>query len=338
MKVKLITILALVCTTTVALADSVTDFLAVRKANKLTTISGVQALDSLIGTKVLEVRAHLKGVVKVGQDASLLLENPDQSSLTIRTANLPDWLDGTDLDIRLIVKASRASEVSPLETTMLAVTTESLIKKFDPMAVTAKPKATVKSTTPAADPRNPLRGPIGRGSKPSPSRGGSSSRSAVSVAEAIPIYAGFIKKRNKRLTDQECWDIASLVIEFSSQNKVDPRLIMAMAIQESNFNPNATSRAGAQGLLQLMPGTAAGLGVRNSYDITQNLFGAVKLISNHLVNYTKKTGDPGRALELALAAYNAGAGAVKRHGGIPPYRETQNYVRRIIAIYSELAS
>ncbi|MEQ1821013.1 MAG: transglycosylase SLT domain-containing protein [Fimbriimonadaceae bacterium] len=340
---KLITILAVVCATTLALADSVTDYIGIRKANKISGVSGVQALDSLVGTKIFEIKARLKGIVKVGDDAALVLENPDQTSLSIRTGTLPDWLDGTDVDIRLIVKASREGELAPLETTLLAVIPEAMIKKYDPVPVTPKAKttkSTTTSTTSSRDPRNPLSGPIGRRGN-SASRSSSTPRSSSgskSASEAIPIYADYIKKRNRRLSDDQCYAIADSVIRYSLQYGVDPRLVMAMAIQESNFNPNATSHAGAQGVLQLMPGTAAGLGVGDSYDITQNIRGAVKLIASHYASYLKKTGSHDDARVLMLAAYNAGPSAVKRFGGVPPYNETQNYVKRILAIYYELIS
>ncbi len=111
---------------------------------------------------------------------------------------------------------------------------------------------------------------------------------------------------------------------------------MAMVMVESGFNPSATSRTGAMGLGQLMPGTAAGMGVSHAYDSIENLYGTVRLIRNHIENYQRTTGDGYTSLVLALAAYNAGAGAVSRHGGVPPYRETQNYVRKVISIYRAL--
>lgn len=82
-----------------------------------------------------------------------------------------------------------------------------------------------------------------------------------------------------------------------------------------------------------MPGTAKWMGVNNAYDINDNLYGTVKLIRFHLDDYKKQTGDQFEQLVLAIAAYNAGMGAVKRAGGVPPFRETQNYVRRVISLY-----
>ena len=105
---------------------------------------------------------------------------------------------------------------------------------------------------------------------------------------------------------------------------VDPALLAGLVRQESNFNPTAKSPAGASGLTQLMPGTAAGLGVSDATDPKQALDGGAKYLSQQLKAFD---GDVARA----LAAYNAGPGAVQRFGGVPPYAETQNYVRKVQA-------
>ncbi|MNN81932.1 Soluble lytic murein transglycosylase precursor [compost metagenome] len=99
-------------------------------------------------------------------------------------------------------------------------------------------------------------------------------------------------------------------------------MVRAIIHAESAFNPTALSRAGAQGLMQLMPATARRFGVTDAYDSGQNIRGGVKYLSWLLRRFN---GD----LTLAAAGYNAGEGAVDRHGGVPPYRETQYYVRRV---------
>jgi soluble lytic murein transglycosylase-like protein len=105
---------------------------------------------------------------------------------------------------------------------------------------------------------------------------------------------------------------------------LDPALLAGLVKQESGFDPNAGSPAGARGLTQLMPGTAAGLGVTNVLDPAQSLDGGAKYLRQQLDAFG---GDVARA----LAAYNAGPGAVTRYGGVPPYAETQNYVRAVQA-------
>lgn len=120
-------------------------------------------------------------------------------------------------------------------------------------------------------------------------------------------------------------DYAALFQAAGAAHDVDPALLAAVAQVESGMNPSAVSPAGAQGLMQLMPGTAADLGVADPFDPAQAVDGAARLLRSHLDRFG--------TVELALAAYNAGAGAVSRHGGIPPYPETQAYVRRVLDHY-----
>lgn len=104
---------------------------------------------------------------------------------------------------------------------------------------------------------------------------------------------------------------------------LDPALLTALIEVESDFDPQAASPAGAKGLMQLMDSTAASLGVSDPFDPVQNVMGGARLLRQLLDRY-------GGDLRLALAAYNAGASAVDQHGGVPPYRETQAYVSRVL--------
>ncbi|MGN0018614.1 MAG: lytic transglycosylase domain-containing protein [Candidatus Gastranaerophilaceae bacterium] len=120
--------------------------------------------------------------------------------------------------------------------------------------------------------------------------------------------------------------ILSMIDKVAQKHGVDEKLVRALVRQESGFNPNATSHCGAQGLMQLMPATAKGLGVKDAYNPVQNVEGGVKYLKNLLNKYN------GNVI-LALAAYNAGPGAVDKYDGVPPYKETQNYVKSILANY-----
>lgn len=111
--------------------------------------------------------------------------------------------------------------------------------------------------------------------------------------------------------------------EASRTYGVSKSLLLAVAKQESNYDPNSVSHAGAQGIMQLMPGTAKTLGVKNAFDPYENIMGGAKLLRDNIRAFG--------SVPLALAAYNAGPGAVKKYSGVPPYKETQDYVKKIMA-------
>jgi hypothetical protein len=120
--------------------------------------------------------------------------------------------------------------------------------------------------------------------------------------------------------------INAIVDQVSADHGLDPSLAKAVIKVESNYNPDAISHAGAMGLMQLMPATAASLGVKNAYDINENINGGIKLLKSLLDSFS---GD----IKLTLAAYNAGGPKVREYGGIPPIPETQNYVKKVLEIY-----
>ncbi len=119
--------------------------------------------------------------------------------------------------------------------------------------------------------------------------------------------------------------LSNLIQEAAQKYQVDPKLVSAVAEVESGGNQSATSPAGAIGVMQLMPGTAEGLGV-NPYDERQNIEGGAKYLREMLDTF-------GGDVRKAVAAYNAGPQAVKDYGGVPPYRETQNYVNKVLDLY-----
>ena len=138
------------------------------------------------------------------------------------------------------------------------------------------------------------------------------------------IYTAQIQSDAAKISPRQ--KIHDIVSKISQRHGVDEKLVSAVIKQESGFNPNAKSKVGALGLMQLMPSTAKGLGVTNPLDPEQNVEGGVKYLKSMLNKYNGN-------IILALAAYNAGPGAVDKYDGVPPYKETQNYVRSILANY-----
>lgn len=117
-------------------------------------------------------------------------------------------------------------------------------------------------------------------------------------------------------------DYDQLILEVAKQHEVEPGLVKAVIAAESNFKPHAVSRVGAQGLMQLMPATAADLGVERPFGVVENIDGGVRYLRSMLDRF----GDVSRA----LAAYNAGPRTVERYRGVPPYRETRAYIKRVL--------
>ncbi len=133
--------------------------------------------------------------------------------------------------------------------------------------------------------------------------------------ESVPLGPGVPKR----------WEYDSLIGLAARSHEVPPALVKAVIAAESAFDPNAVSRTGAQGLMQLMPQTARSLGVADPLRAEENVDGGVRYLRGMLDRYDD--------VKLAVAAYNAGPAAVDRYGGIPPYRETRDYVKRVLTYY-----
>lgn len=311
-----IILLPLLILTSSACADepiSAKEYMSLRRS-VMTQLSLQQLKDdagSYIG-KVFEIRGQLMG--HCGN--TIILNTVDHGSFTVAADSPPAQIGA---ELACLLKIGEKSTCSLSDLSLVACTF-----LFDLQQAEPKPKP--PSPAPAVEPEV----------KPSAK---SNAAKTITSDELLRLYSNAVRQFNPKLSTAESNTIAQSILGFSYRYKVDPRLVCAVILAESNFRVQATSRSGAQGLGQLMPSTAAGLGVDNAYDPVQNIYGSVRYVKSMLdrmsgnKHWNNLTWND---LALALAAYNAGPGAVKKHGGIPPYKETRNYVQKVTSIYKQL--
>ncbi len=303
--------------------------------------------------KVMELRGTVGGVVETTDGVSVMLNLPDSKAVTldIPKAEMAVVQKYSTPTLRVLLKIGEGlGNVAPME--VIAVAHDSLVSSIEAQEAAKdaarrraqQQRQQVHVYRPSSYRALASRG--GNASLPSFSMNGSNlaayyqPRLRDRARPLFPHYFQFIGSINSRLRAEEVASITYHLLNFADQNSIDPRLVVAMIFAESSFNPNATSRTGAAGLGQLMPRTAASLGVSNPYDHVQNLDGSIRYLRNRLDTFADKA-LPGGGLSfeqitLALAAYNAGTNAVKKYKGVPPYRETQAYVNKIISLYRYL--
>ncbi len=372
---RLLPLLAVLCLGapgTAASASSGRQFVALRSklhCDTHLTYNQVQADPSAYVGRVLELRGSVCGTMETASGLSILLNQPDKSAvnLDVPRSQAGPLMEGSTPHLRALVKVLEGSSGNVVALKVLAVAYDSEVdiaeREAASRAEAARRAAQIhQQNEMALQSRSSWRSRAGArrygGSRAVYAARGGFSRSVgmggdlESLARYYDPYLGprvkplfrpycqFIAGQNSRLTADMAGLITASLLVYADRYNVDPRLIVAMIIAESNFNPEATSRVGAMGLGQLMPGTARSLGVNNAYDPVQNLGGSINYLRSRLDTFADKA-LPGGGVSLeqaayALAAYNAGVGAVKKYHGIPPYRETQAYVRRIIDIYQQL--
>ncbi len=154
------------------------------------------------------------------------------------------------------------------------------------------------------------------------------------AAQAIRAYVAAIRYFNPSIDADEANHIVFAIIREARAAGVDPRLVVAIVATESSFDRTARSPVGAMGLGQLMPGTAFADHVRDSEDVDQNIHGTVLTLTGNLQHYAQLRLQ--QRYVYAIAAYNAGTGAVDRYGGVPPYDETINYVWKVVVLWRRL--
>ncbi|HXG25178.1 MAG TPA: lytic transglycosylase domain-containing protein, partial [Chthonomonadales bacterium] len=263
-------------------------------------------------------------------------------------AEIPLVSEANNQMLRVLVRVSESSSSNMVPLQVLAITYDAEVSLRERQAVARQAQAQAKriALRRSVERTETVRGSRGYRVRPVQSlpTGPISElarRCLSPEAQAIyPAYRQFIYSCNRRLTEQELDLITVSILHFSQRHRVDPRLVVAMIIAESDFNPRSTSHKGAMGLGQIMPDEARAHNLTNPYDPVQNVRASVNLLRMKLDLYREpgsREGSPTwNQIIKALAAYNAGAGAVKKYGGVPPYRETQGYIKRILRIYTKL--
>ena len=316
------------------------------------------------GGRTIELEGTLTGVLRNDDGVTLMLSTNQFGSLNLKIKSAPDWVEaGQQARILAIIpKATEGSVTVGIPDLMVvAIASAYDVRAAEQQArneaahraavadARSLAKQSVRSGHSAASGHVAARHNAGRTTTQLASRGGQSS-SAVAMASAFshylspsaqriyPAYVGFVQRWNPRLTDHDADAIASSILVYSEHYRVDPRLVVSLIIAESDFHLGETSNKGAMGLGQLMPDEVHDMRLTNPYDPIQNIAGAVYLLRGRLDHYATGPGLSMQQIILALASYNAGMGAVKKYGGVPPYKETQNYVRKIQRIYEQLCA
>lgn len=336
MHLRWIWIILLVCWSVPLRAD-VASYVKARQSLKAVPVGGISIVQQNVEAyrgKVVEFTATVRGASRVGDAVVLVLQSEDGASVYPRSAGNVGLQEQIGARLRVLLRVGESNVVGLSDAELIQAVHEADIARWE-----AEQQKRQTSKSPARS--SNLRPLTSRFSTPMRTAQGTVITFEQWHSAVYDAYARAISRFNPRLKPQQVEVITNSILAFSWYYRVDPRLVVAMVLAESGFRPDAVSRAGAMGLGQLMPRTARGLGVSNPFDPMQNLAGAIRLLHGHLNTYSR-----GRAYRegtvswndiiLAMAAYNAGSGAVRKYGGVPPYRETQTYVKRVIELYKKL--
>lgn len=282
---------------------------SVAKLNPVDVVSGPQVEQARRAEpgRALQISGVIRGMAASGEQRMILLQLVDEATVEIECPGSHQEVHAK-ARVRCLVKPRETSSSAPLDLVDITwdKTPVELLREAARAALKFPPKDPTEIARSAAELRQ---------SYPMTSR----------EADPSIICKQAIAYLNPRLDPREAAGIADSIVAYSAKYNVDPYLVVAVIAAESRFNPNARSYKGAMGLGQLMPATAAAHNV-DAWDPIANLNVAVRIISRNLSKYH---GDWNKA----LAAYNAGSGAVDRYRGVPPYRETRNYLWKIYEYY-----
>lgn len=345
----------LVCAASSSLAMPVGDYLALRRKlgfDRTLNYAVVSADASRYANKVFEVSGIVNGNIRGERAVTFMVTLPSADAIAlvapVSDAALVTSPSSPSVRVLVRVKEGVVSNLAPLEALAIADDAQVRYRERAASEAEARAKASREARGKGQE--------ASRGLRLTSAAGGVKLRAMTGAlaglsdlarrylspeAQSIyPYYYAFIANHNKRLSAGETDAIAVSILYFAQRHRVDPRLVVALIIAESDFRPGTTSHKGAMGLGQVMPDEARSFKLTNPYDPIQNVRVSVNMLRMKLDMYRERGVPDGqltmRQIELAMAAYNAGAGAVKKHGGIPPYRETQRYVQRVVSVYKSL--
>ncbi|MCW3058438.1 MAG: putative soluble lytic transglycosylase fused to an ABC-type amino acid-binding protein [Capsulimonas sp.] len=317
-------------------------------------LADIQQNPTQFAGKALEGTATVSGQVVSDGQRTVLLNIGNDSISVVLPASLQkaDWIDtGCTLRVLLSVEAPGA-RIESNGLRLISAAPEYDVAQSERAAIAGWTRRVSSTSRSVSYDRNAQSTPVAGVGAPSAVRYYAAPPPVPRVQghpiaaltdRALSIYGPYrdaIRSHNPRLSETDLDKIATSILFYCDLNQVDPRLVMAMVIAESGFNIYSTSRTGAQGLGQLMPSTARGMGVTNAYDPIQNIQAAVRILRGHLDKYGGAPANAGiiplKQLRLTMAAYNAGPGAVRKYHGVPPYRETQRYVAKVGSLYQQM--
>lgn len=334
-----------------ACAATVDQYLALRRStscDRRLTYAQVEARPTGFLNKVIEVSGTVNGAIRRETGIAFLLTIDDKHAILLNAppADVSMVSEVRNQLVRVLARVTDGvvGNVIPLDVLAVAYDGEITTRETEAELRQARESQKQASRSSSSAGRSfASRGASGYyarqmqgqpGEIPEIARGLSADAQSV-----FGIYRGYIFKCNPRLNMRDLDEITTSLLYYSQKHNVDPRLVISMIIAESDFDPRSTSNKGAMGLGQIMPDEARDHGVANPYDVIQNVRTSINLLRMKLDLYYD--GAPAgqttfRQRQLALAAYNAGAGAVKKYGGVPPYKETQRYVKKIETVYRQL--
>ena len=327
-------------------ADPVSAYLAARHAAASPLLTAAEFGDvvshpgSYVG-RTVDLAVTVTGLVSSGDERTALLSVGGQSVSVPLPVKFPgeEWI-ASGARVRVLLQVAPDDASLPSSVRLLAAAPEGDIVAAENAEAARQAAAAARLSSGPASRRHSKRYAVVRYADDPANAGHPAGALPARALAVYGPYRALVRRWNRRLSETDVDKITTSILYFSDRNDIDPRLVVATIIAESDFDIHSTSHAGAMGLAQIMPDEAQSLGVTNPYDPIQNIGAAVHILRGHLEKYGGAPAGAGiipvSRILLTMAAYNAGPGAVHKYHGVPPYRETRRYVAKIAALYRQM--